>query len=370
MTNDVIRIGLACDAASLGKLCKISYREMKRYDVPALYKICAISKATGILSARRKSIKRGFQTRNPRLKKRMLVSYRGFKVVNGKLRITIRERNYEYIELNKHTIDMLRRNDTAKIRSFTLTEDSLILCITKEVAPLTHISGVIGIDRNLRNVTAGDRSSVTYYDTKKIIEIGETTKEVVRSFKRKDLRVASRLSSKYGRRKKLRTDSFLNLISKHIVTTAQKEGKGIALEDIRFIRSLFGKRGRQGRNSRRLMNNHWPFEEVRSQIEYKAAWAGVPVIHLTKSETRGTSSNCYLCGERLQDSKDMPRQLWCKKCMKWFDRDLVAVMNISNRGWMRFVQSKGIGSETMVSEAVQATVVRRVDPMKLSSTTG
>jgi len=28
--------------------------------------------------------------------------------------------------------------------------------------------------------------------------------------------------------------------------------------------------------------------------------AGIPVIHLTKSETRGTSSYCYRCGARLQ----------------------------------------------------------------------
>jgi len=28
--------------------------------------------------------------------------------------------------------------------------------------------------------------------------------------------------------------------------------------------------------------------------------AGIPVIHLTESETRGTSSYCYRCGARLQ----------------------------------------------------------------------
>lgn len=103
----------------------------------------------------------------------------------------------------------------------------------------------------------------------------------------------------------------------------------------------------QGRNYHRLMNNHWQYSKIKTMIEYKAAWKGIPVIHLTKSETRGTSSICSMCGQSLQGSKDKTRQLWCKK----FDRDLVAVMNISHRGWVRFAHSKGIGSESMVQES-------------------
>ena len=118
------------------------------------------------------------------------------------------------------------------------------------------------------------------------------------------------------------------------------------------------------------MNNNWPYNEIKRQTEYKAQWRGVPVIHLTKSETRGTSSNCYICGELLQSSRDKKRQLWCKKCERWFDRDLVAIMNISHRGWVRFAQSqhKGIGDEAVVSERErrdEEPLIRIVDPMKL-----
>ena len=59
--------------------------------------------------------------------------------------------------------------------------------------------------------------------------------------------------------------------------------------------------------------------------------------------------------------------LWCDKCEKWFDRDLVAVMNISHRGWVRFAQSQrkeGIGGEAMKGNPT-TTVILRVDPMKL-----
>jgi hypothetical protein len=46
--------------------------------------------------------------------------------------------------------------------------------------------------------------------------------------------------------------------------------------------------------------NSWPFFEVKRQVEYKSAWKGVPVITLTKGETRGTTMDCAKCGERLQ----------------------------------------------------------------------
>ena len=132
---------------------------------------------------------------------------------------------------------------------------------------------------------------------------------------------------------------------------------------------MYRKGNGQGTDHRRQLNNNWPFSEIKRQIDYKAAWEGVPVIHLTKSETRGTSSRCYQCGELLQGSKDKKRQLWCMKCKKWFDRDLVAVNNISYKGWVRFAHSssKGVGKEAVVSERVQTDepLIRIVDPTKL-----
>jgi hypothetical protein len=106
---------------------------------------------------------------------------------------------------------------------------------------------------------------------------------------------------------------------------------------------------------RRWMNNNWPFAEIKRRVEYKARWLGIPMIQLTKSETRGTSSICYVCRERLQSSREKPRLLWCKK---WYDRDLVAVRNISHRGWMRFVHSKGIGGEAVNGNPTTAAIPR------------
>jgi hypothetical protein len=66
MCNDAIRIGLTADASSLKRLSKLTYCELPRYeDVPSYYKLCAISKAAGILASRKKSIRHGFPTKDP-----------------------------------------------------------------------------------------------------------------------------------------------------------------------------------------------------------------------------------------------------------------------------------------------------------------
>ncbi len=364
MTNDAIKIGIASDVSVLKRLSKLCYKELNGFrKVPTYYKLCAISKASGIISARNKSLKRNRVTKDPYVTKPCLVSCYGFKIINGKLRISLSKRMFEFIPLNKRTLKVLE-DKSLSVRSFTLTQTSLSLCIVKEVPEIQAITSAIGVDRNLRNLTVGNKSKVTYYDLRKVVEIGETTRDIIASFKRNDHRIRKALASRYGKRKKERVKNLVNKISKDVVSTRVENKEAVIFENITHIRSMYQKGNGQGNDKRRQLNNNWPFAEIKRQIEYKAVWAGIPVVHLTKSETRGTSSNCYICGERLQSSREKKRQLWCKKCERWFDRDLVAVMNISSKGWVRFAHSQGIGSEAMKGNPT-TTVILRVDPMKL-----
>src|SRR5467141_5256767 len=89
MVNDSIRIGIANDASSLRKLSLLSYNQLAHYDSPSRYKLCAISRAAGILAARNKSARRGFPTRTPYAVRQQLVSCYGFKVRNGWLEIPV-----------------------------------------------------------------------------------------------------------------------------------------------------------------------------------------------------------------------------------------------------------------------------------------
>ena len=93
MVNDSIRLGLLNGASSLRSLSSISYNQLAHYDSPSYYKLCAISRAAGILAARNKSVRRGFPTRTPYAVRQQLVSCYGFKVENGELKIPVSEAN-------------------------------------------------------------------------------------------------------------------------------------------------------------------------------------------------------------------------------------------------------------------------------------
>jgi len=149
-----------------------------------------------------------------------------------------------------------------------------------------EVAGAVGVDRNLRNLTVGNAEKATYYDMAKIVDVASNTRGILSSFKRSDVRVRRRLSLRYGERRTRRTRQLLNLVSKRVVKNAKDKRQVIVSEDIAGIRRLYRKGNSQRRSYRAKMNS-WPLHEVKRQIEYKAAREGVPVITLTKGETRG-----------------------------------------------------------------------------------
>jgi hypothetical protein len=74
MVNDCIRIGVDNNISTMKKLCNIAYSYLGRYDIISYYKLCAISHAAGILTNRKKSIKRGLNPRQPYATRPMLIS--------------------------------------------------------------------------------------------------------------------------------------------------------------------------------------------------------------------------------------------------------------------------------------------------------
>jgi putative transposase len=75
MVNDCIRIGLENDISSRKSLSSRSYQQLSRYQIYSNYKLTAISKAAGILKARKKSIQRGYPTKDPYMVKPILIGY-------------------------------------------------------------------------------------------------------------------------------------------------------------------------------------------------------------------------------------------------------------------------------------------------------
>lgn len=316
----------------------LCYSNLTRYDVISYYKLHAISKAAGILSNRKQSIKRARVTKNPYLRKLIITSCYGFKIEDGVLKVPHGDRKYFDIVLNKYSKEILSDN-AVTVRSFTLTANNTVSICYSKIADENNCTSIAGIDRNLRNLTVGNENGVVQYDLSKTVDIAENTRSITKSFKRNDLRIRKKIYSKYGMRKKNRVNQILHHVSKRVVQKAKEVKSAIAFEDIRHIRKLYRKGNYQGKNYR-VMLNGWSFAAIKRQIEYKANWEGVPIIQLSVTQTRGTSQFCPRCGKRVQVDRLHKRELYCPQCDRWLDRDVVAAMNIS-KGAHEFVRSKG-----------------------------
>ena len=371
MVNDSLRIGLVNDVSSLRKLSLLSYNQLAHYDSPSYYKLCAISRAAGILAARRKSIRRGFTNRTPY----------AFTTSPLLLRVQNRERIFAYSCLEREAFQHTLDQTYVRHRISTRGQGSLFHPHLEQTESLhrprhshDECASTVGVDCNLRNLAVGNDDQTTHYDLSKTVRIASTTTRIVASFTRDDNRIKTRIASKYGGRRISRTAHLLHNATKTIVALAVQRRTAVVLENIEGIRSLYRKGNGQGRKYRGRMNE-WSFGDAQRQIEYKSRWVGLPAIRLSRRETRGSSVTCPRCGERLQSDKRLTRKLWCGKCRIVMDRDRVAGINLAWRGRVRFARSRPPITEAQggADEAMKGNptpmVIPGVDAPKLTQPT-
>ncbi len=312
------------------------YRTLKNVKMPSCYKVACITRACSVLKSRKKSVKRRIEATHRKPLRPMVCIITGFFItMKGRLFIPLGRDRYYDVQLNGYAFSKLADKN---LRSLTITNDLLSLCYSEEIRR-RPVERVYGVDRNEKNVTFGDREAVTQVGMSKVVEIRQTTREIVSSFKRNDARVRREMARKYWGRANHRADNLLHAAANYIVETAARAGAALAVEDLTGIRKMYQKGSRQGRDYRFRLNA-WPEWKEKRMIEYKAAWNGVAVIQLTKNETYGSSSRCSTCGERLRSpargDAEHQRMLWCPRCKKWTDRDVNAALNQSARGLSRF----------------------------------
>jgi putative transposase len=347
MTNDCIRIGLAEGRTSLKSLSLACYPKLKRYEVPSAYKLCAISKASGILKHHRK-LSRRHHVKEPYCTRPSLTTCYGVRTIGGKLRMP---GNVE-IPLNTYVERFLSQRGV-EVRSVSLTAESVNISVRRHVEPVEY-TRMLGIDRNLDNVTIADtENQVERYDLSKATAIKSRCRQTKRRFRRNDVRVRKRICVKYGRLEKGRVGWLLHNVSANLVLQAKLKKQAIAMEDLGGIRKLYRKGNGQGSDLRSRMNS-WSYAELERQIQYKADWNGIPVIYV---KPYGTSARCSMCGHRMLPEEN--RRLRCPSCGLTVDRDVNAARNILARG-LRF-KPVGSASEAMVQEPSRAEVILRVD---------
>lgn len=336
MINHSIKIGLKNNCCStLKKLSMLAYHDLDSQGLVKSYKLNAISQACGILANHKKLVKKGKNPKIPHVLKPFLVNCYGFKINESLLSIPFKPHEKINILLNRHTQEILF-NKTLKVHSFSLTAFNISLCISKDVTEI-ECTKIVGIDRNLRNVTVGNNEKITFYKTNKLLSIKENTIHARAGFKRNDHRKKRQFWKEKQQRMQNRTKQFIHKISKQIVDNAVKTKSMIVFEDLKGIRKLYRKGNGQGSKYRRRLNG-WQFYELQQQVEYKAKWEGIPVKFVNP---KCTSKLCPICGKRIQEDKQNKRKLLCINCGKSMDRDVVASMNIAHKGWARFIHPRG-----------------------------
>jgi putative transposase len=344
MLNDCVRIGLAENATSLKSLSMKAYGQLAIYDVMSYYKLCAISKATGILRNYRKATRKNPETKEPCARLPQLTTCYGFKI-RAKAEVLLlpfKPKQPLPIPLNTHTLRVLSE-PSIQIRSVTLTDEQLSISYAKDVKQIQP-HGLIAIDRNLDNLTVADSNGqVTRNDDlAKATEVKSIYREIGSHMQRSDLRIRRRVTGKYGRKQREKVKQILHHASKQIILDAKRKQFGIVMEKLTGIRKLYHKGNRQGGGYRGMMNS-WSYFELQRQIEYKAKWEGIPVIYVNP---KGTSVTCSICGSRMKPEQN--RQLKCQSCGFTVDRDVNAARNILARG-VRFAPI-ALPVEAMVQE--------------------
>ncbi|SMH72431.1 RNA-guided endonuclease InsQ/TnpB family protein [Candidatus Nitrosotalea okcheonensis] len=341
MVNHCIRIGLENNASTLKNSLDAFIQPVKGIQHTVILQTYCNITGNRRLAQMKMSIKRGIKTKSPFITKPYLVSCYGFKINYMLLSIPTGNRQVILVKLNDHTISKLAE-DGIKPKSFTITPESLCISVEKDVEEIKPES-VIGIDRNLRNITISTQSGTVMYKTNKLLSIKENTSHVISSFKRFDVRVKRHFQQRLGNRRSRRIQQYLHKISKDIVQRAVNTKSILILEDLKGIRKLYRKGNGQGKKYRRKLNS-WSFYELQRQITYKAEWEGIPVGFV---DPKRTSQLCPICGKRLQEDRLQLRKLLCINCKRTMDRDVIASMNIAYKGWSRFCHPRGLSEEAV-----------------------
>ena len=110
-------------------------------------------------------------------------------------------------------------------------------------------------------------------------------------------------------------------ISKKLVESARRTGRGIAMEDLHGIRARVTARGGEARG--RLSG--WAFAQLGTFIVYKAGLAGVAVEYV---DPRNTSRTCAECQHCEKSNRKSQSEFRCKACGHQANADVNAARNI------------------------------------------
>jgi len=321
MCNDALRIAVREAPTSRFNLIRLAYEKLKAYGLHTHYILSACEIAYSVYKNKRRKSTPFFK--RPFIK----LDNQSYQLNHLLLRIPTGPRKFIFIILYDSDYHLSFIDDPRLKRgSVIITPSSVSIAFSKRIDPFEPL-GYMGMDTNERNATvsATDGYCNQFLEMGEVVEIKERYREIRASISRmtgNDRRISKELLSKYGKRERNRSVTRVHRVTKRITCHAKEHQFGIKMEKLTGITKLYRKGNGQGKPFRGRMNT-WVFGMLQRQVTYKAEWDGIPTYFVNP---RGTSRNCPDCGTRVV--RLAGRKLYCQKCDKEWDRDILASKNI------------------------------------------
>jgi putative transposase len=249
MVSYCIRVGLEKNVTSRLRLQSETYHQLSGFGLHTWYNLSAIEVATTILKNYRKAKRKRQSVRVPRATKLTAkLGNQGYRVVDGKLRIPIKPREYFYVPLHKRAAQFL--SDAAlKLGSVTLTACTVSVAFSK-TAEVAEPRSYVAYDTNERSIDGAYVEEdggliVENQDLSRVSEARHGYFERVRRTQTKyarDRRIAKKIQRKWFTNQNNKVNTMLHQVSSAIVRQAKTKEQGIILEDLKHIRRTINRR--------------------------------------------------------------------------------------------------------------------------------
>ena len=198
----------------------------------------------------------------------------------------------------------------------------MAVCEVPEAPVNENPDGFIGVDLGIVNIattSTGYRAAGRGLNRHR-----RRQRELRKKLQAKGTKSAKRLLKNRSRKEARHTANVNHTIAKTIVTTAERTGTGIALEDLTGIRSRV-----RLRKDQRTPLHSWSFLQLGQYIEYKAKRAGVPLVYVDPAYT---SQQCSQCGHIDRRNRQSQATFACRSCGALMHADDNASHNIGRKG--------------------------------------
>lgn len=182
--------------------------------------------------------------------------------------------------------------------------------------------GFTGVDLGIANIattTTGYRAAGRGLNRHRKRQL-----ELRRKLQAKGTKSAKRRLKHRARKESRHAANVNHIISKKIVTEAERTSHGIALEDLGGIRQRV-----RLRKPQRVTLHSWAFAQLGQFLEYKARRAGVPLVYVDPAYT---SQECAECHHIEKANRVDQARFVCRRCGVVAHADRNASRNIAVRG--------------------------------------